>query len=75
MKADDHSHYMIYRVLGITTHKGQLIDSYQNKGRSLYGYVGSFLEEAPALCINYKFPDGEKTTVANTPGNDLKHLK
>jgi hypothetical protein len=68
MKADDNSHYLIYRVLGITNEQGQLIDSYQNTGRFLYKYAGSFLEEAATLCLNYKFPHGIKTKVENTIG-------
>ncbi|GAB3568440.1 ApaLI family restriction endonuclease [Spirosoma luteolum] len=68
MKADDNSHYLIYRVLGITTEEGQKIDLYQNTGRFLYKYAGSFLEEAATLCFNYKFPDGVKTKVKNTQG-------
>ena len=51
MKADDTSHYLIYKVLGITDHEGELIDVYQNKGRFLYKYAGSFLEEAVKLCF------------------------
>lgn len=43
MKEDDNSHYLIYRVLGITSKEGNLIDIYQNKGRFLYKYAGSFL--------------------------------
>jgi type II restriction enzyme len=31
MKADDNSHYLIYRVLGITNEEGKFIDGYQNK--------------------------------------------
>lgn len=68
MKSDDNSHYLIYRVLGITTKEGELIDIYQNTGRFLYKYAGSFLEEAATLCLNYKFPDGTKTKVENTLG-------
>ncbi|WP_020397164.1 ApaLI family restriction endonuclease [Thiolinea disciformis] len=34
MLADDVSHYLIYRVLGISHHEGQQIDLYQN-GRDL----------------------------------------
>lgn len=68
MKADDNSHYLIYNVLGITTKEGELIDIYQNTGRFLYKYAGSFLEEAATLCLNYKFPDGIKTKVENTLG-------
>lgn len=72
MKADDNSHYLIYRVLGITAQEGQLIDAYQNTGRFLYKYAGSFLEEAATLCFNYKFPDGIKTKVENTIGQRPK---
>ena len=72
MLADDNSHYLIYRVLGITTTDGQLIDEYQNIGRFLYKYAGSFLEEAATLCFKYKFPDGEKTKVVNTIGQKPK---
>lgn len=68
MKDDDNSHYLVYRVLGFTLEQGQLIDSYQNIGRFLYKYAGSFLEEAATLCLNYKFPDGIKTKVENTIG-------
>ena len=72
MKADDNSHYLIYRVLGITTLEGQQIDAYQNTGRFLYKYAGSFLEDAATLCFNYKFPDGIKTKVENTIGQRPK---
>lgn len=72
MKADDNSHYLVYRVLGITTKEGQLIDSYQNTGRFLYMYAGSFLEEAATLCLNFKFPEGIKTKVVNTIGQRPK---
>ena len=43
MLADDVSHYLIYKVLGISQSEGQQIDLYQNKGRFLYKYAGSFL--------------------------------
>ncbi|HTB99992.1 MAG TPA: ApaLI family restriction endonuclease [Ferruginibacter sp.] len=72
MKADDNSHYLVYRVLGISTEEGQLIDSYQNTGRFLYKYAGSFLEDAATLCFNFKFPDGIKTKVENTIGQRPK---
>lgn len=72
MKSDDNSHYLIYRVLGITTKEGELIDRYQNTGRFLYKYAGSFLEEAATLSLNYKFPDGIKTKVENTLGQRPK---
>jgi hypothetical protein len=72
MKADDNSHYLIYRVLGISLQEGQLIDQYQNIGRFLYKYAGSFLEEAATLCLSYKFPDGIKTKVENTIGQRPK---
>lgn len=72
MKSDDTSHYLIYRVLGITTKDGQLIDEYQNVGRFLYKYAGSFLEEAATLCLNFKYPEGIKTRIVNTLGQRPK---
>lgn len=72
MKADDNSHYLIYKVLGITTEEGQLIDIYQNTGRFLYKYAGSFLEDAATLCFNFKYPEGIKTKVENTIGQRPK---
>ena len=72
MKADDNSHYLIYRVLGITFKEGQFIDSYQNTGRFLYKYAGSFLEDATILCLKYKFPEGIKTKIENTLGRTPK---
>ena len=56
MAHDRNSHYLIYRVLGIATEEGRLIDVYQNKGRFLYKYAGSFLEEASKLCFLSAFP-------------------
>lgn len=75
MKADDTSHYLIYRVLGITATEGQLIDEYQNVGRFLYKYAGSFLEEAATLCLNFRYPEGIKTRVANTNGQRPKKFE
>ena len=66
MKGDDNSHYLIYRVLGITNIEGQLIDEYQNTGRFLYKYAGSFLEEASSLCLKFKNVDGGKVLIENT---------
>lgn len=34
MESDDNSHYLLYRVLGIATEEGKLIDEYQNMRRS-----------------------------------------
>ncbi len=44
MSADDNSHFLVYRILGIPFEEGINIDIYQNKGRFLYKYAGSFLE-------------------------------
>jgi hypothetical protein len=68
MKEDDTSHYLIYRVLGVTEQEGELIDIYQNTGRFLYNHAGSFLEEAATLCFNFKYPEGIKSKVKNTLG-------
>lgn len=60
MEQDDNSHYLIYRVLGVTVKEGKLIDVYQNKGRFLYKYAGSFLEEATILCFEEKFTHAQR---------------
>jgi len=72
MKGDDKSHYLIYQVLGITSNDGELIDSYQNKGRFLYKYAGSFLEEATKLCFLEKFPASATKKIPNTKGQRPK---
>lgn len=68
MKSDDNSHFLIYRVLGISESEGNLIDIYQNKGRFVYKYAGSFLEESAVLCLKHKFPNGSKTRIPNILG-------
>ncbi len=68
MRNDDNSHFLIYRVLGITDQEGHLIDIYQNKGRFLYKYAGSFLEEAAFVCFKHKFNNAKKIRVPNTFG-------
>jgi hypothetical protein len=72
MKTDDTSHYLIYKVLGITDKEGELIDIYQNKGRFLYKYAGSFLEEAVKLCFKVKYPDSTSQRIPNTEGRRPK---
>ena len=66
MKSDDTSHYLIYKVLGITDREGELIDIYQNKGRFLYKYAGSFLEDAVKLCFKARYPDSTAQKIPNT---------
>ncbi len=68
MLEDDTSHYLIYRVLGITDQEGKLIDVYQNKGRFLYRYAGSFLEQATKLCFKETYPDSQSQRIPNTEG-------
>ena len=60
MEQDDNSHYLIYKVLGISSKEGKMIDVYQNKGRFLYRYAGSFLEEAAILCFEKKFTQAQR---------------
>ena len=72
MEDDDTSHYLLYRVLGVTNDEGHLIDLYKNKGRFLYKYAGAFLEEAAITCIKHKFPDSAKVKIPNTLGNRPK---
>ena len=72
MKGDDNSHYLIYRVLGISNGEGILIDEYQNTGRFLYKYAGSFLEEAASMCMFFANSKGGKVLVENTQGKKPK---
>lgn len=76
MQNDDNSHFLIYRVLGITSAEGSNIDIYQNKGRFLYKYAGSFLEEATILCFKSRFTNAEeKVMVDNNIGNKPKRFE
>lgn len=68
MDDDNVSHYLIYRVLGIPFDEGRAIDLYQNKGRFLYKYAGSFLEEATKLCFAFAFPEAAALRIPNTLG-------
>ena len=72
MKEDDTSHYLLYRVLGVTNEEGNLIDLYQNKGRFLYKYAGAFLEEAAVICMKHRYPDSRKVRIPNTHGSRPK---
>lgn len=73
MLSDSNEHYLLYKVLGITTVEGQLIDLYQNKGRFLYKYAGSFLEESALICFESKFADAKtKVKVENKIGKKPK---
>jgi hypothetical protein len=72
MENDDRSHVLIYEVLGVTADEGKRIDVYQNKGRFLYKYAGSFLEEAAKLCFKQKFPKSGPIRVPNTRGKRPK---
>ena len=72
IQRDDQSHFLIYRVLGVTAREGKMIDVYQNKGRFLYKYAGSFLEEAAKLCFKHKFPHSGTVKIPNTAGQRPK---
>ncbi len=72
METDDRSHFLIYKVLGISDREGRLVDEYQNKGRFLYKYVGSFLEESAKLCFLEKFPKSGSVRIPNTQGRRPK---
>ena len=60
MNSDNNDHYLIYKILGISLNEGSLIDKYQNKGRFLYKYAGSFLEDIALLCFEDKFANLQK---------------
>lgn len=72
MDDDDRSHVLIYAVLGVSENEGKLIDVYQNKGRFLYKYAGSFLEETAKLCFKRAFADSGSIKVPNTRGQRPK---
>lgn len=70
MEQDDRSYDLIYQVLRVSAQEGHLIDVYQNKGRFLYKYAGSFLEEAAICCFLYGCENvAPKQKVKNTLGN------
>lgn len=75
MEIDDKSHYLVYRVLGISSEEGQVIDAYQNKGRFLYRYAGAFLENATVLCFREKYPDANPTRIPNTISQSPKNFQ
>ncbi len=72
MEKDDSSHFLIYRILGVTDEEGKLIDVYQNKGRFLYKYAGSFLEEAAKMCFKHKYPKSGSVRIPNSEGRRPK---
>ena len=75
MEADDTSHHLVYRVLGVSDAEGRLIDLYQNKGRFLYKYAGAFLEAAAITCIQHRFPDSKKVKIPNTQSSRPKMVE
>ena len=75
MEQDDRSHFLIYRVLGIAKDEGELIDLYRNKGRFLYRYAGSFLQQAAKLCFKQRFPGSGSVRVPNTRGRRPKKFE
>jgi hypothetical protein len=79
MEDDDKSHFLIYQVIEVTDEEGHLIDVYQNKGRFLYKYAGSFLENAgggpwcgdnATVSSNTSAPDGESNRGGRGIGQD-----
>ena len=68
MRTDDTSHFLVYRILGVTDEEGRLIDVYQNKGRFLYRYAGAFLEHAAKHCFKSRFPESGSIRIPNTRG-------
>jgi hypothetical protein len=72
MENDDCSHFLIYQVLGITAQEGKMIDIYQNKGRFLYKYAGSFLEQVTKLCFKQQFPNSGTIKIPNPIGQRPK---
>jgi hypothetical protein len=72
MEVDDKSHFLIYKVLGISDEEGHLIDLYQNKGRFLYRYAGAFLKNVAKICFKLAYPDSGSIRIQNTHGRRPK---
>lgn len=72
MEQDDQSHFLIYRALGISHSEGQAIDLYQNKGRFVYRYAGSFLEAAAKQCFSERYPEASPLKIPNPTGTRPK---
>ena len=72
MRTDDTSHFLVYRILGVTDEEGHMIDVYQNKGRFLYRYAGEFLERAAKHCFRLRYPESGSIRVPNAPGRRPK---
>ncbi|MBZ0310064.1 MAG: ApaLI family restriction endonuclease [Anaerolineae bacterium] len=68
MVSDDKSHYLVYGVLGISPAESDAIDLYQNKGRFLYRYAGTFLESAARKCFEFRFPDARSIRLPTPSG-------
>lgn len=72
MKKDNNDHYFLYNALGVSNEEGESIDLFQNKGRFLYKYAGSYIEEAAKLCFKYAFKDSASLRVKNSIGTRPK---
>lgn len=72
MEEDGNDHYLIYKALGVSEKEGKQIDLFQNKGRFLYKYVGSFMEQATILCLKNKFSSASTVKVKNNLGSRPK---
>lgn len=77
MKLDNKDHYLVYRVLGVSEDEGDAIDLYQNEGRFLYKYAGSFMEDAAHLCFvdKYGVKNARKVKIPNTIGRRPKQYE
>jgi type II restriction enzyme len=73
MSHDTKVHYLLYSVLGISKDEGEKIDIYQNVGRFLYKYAGTFLEKATILCFEKRYDTCKsKYRLPNTIGKKPK---
>lgn len=72
MGQDQNHHYFLYNALGVSDSEGADIDLYQNKGRFLYKYAGSFMEEAAIICLKEQFEDAATVKIENTVGDRPK---
>jgi len=75
MQLDNTSHWLIYRVLGISDIEAERIDRYQNIGRFVYRFAGGFIEKAAIICLQERFADAKTHKILNPMGGNPKKFE
>lgn len=74
MEADDTSHYLLFKALGIKPDESSKIDLYQNVGRFVYRHAGTLLERMAVTAIQLA-RRGEPITIKNNISANPKTFK